>query len=79
MLNRTKLYEKYKKSDIFNISSIDLNKTQIRTSIPYLSSTIDSKNPILGIEKPKKNAKKILIRKKNINKSKKIFVKASPK
>ena len=64
MLNRTKLYEKYKKSDIFNISSIDLNKTQIRTSIPYLSSTFDSKNPILGIEKPKKNAKKILINQK---------------
>ena len=64
MLNRTKLYEKYKKSDIFNISNIDLNKTQIRTTIPYLSSTFDSKNPILGIEKPKKNQKKILINQK---------------
>ena len=64
MLNRTKLYEKYKKSDIFNISSIDLNKTQIRANIPYLSSTFDSKNPILGIEKPKKNQKKILINQK---------------
>jgi len=65
MLNRTKLYEKYKKSDIFNISSIDLNKTQIRATIPYLSTTFDSSNPILGIEKPKKNQKKkILINQK---------------
>ena len=64
MLNRTKLYEKYKKSDIFNISSIDLNKTQIGAKIPYLSSTFDSSNPILGIEKPKKNQKKILINQK---------------
>jgi hypothetical protein len=74
MLNRTKLYEKYKKSDIFNISSIDLNKTQIRATIPYLSTTFDSSNPILGIEKPKKNQKK-----KNINKPKKICVKTSCK
>ena len=64
MLNRTKLYEKYKKSDIFNISNIDLNKTQLRTSIPYLSTTFDSKNPILGIEKQKKNPKKIFINQK---------------
>ena len=62
---RAKLYEKYRKSDIFNTSSsIDNNKTQIRVTIPYLNSTFDSKNPILGTDKPKKNQKKIIINQK---------------
>ena len=59
MSMRAKLYEKYRKSDIFNLSSsIDNNKTPIRVTIPYLNNTFDSKNPILGIEKPKKTQKK---------------------
>ena len=65
MSMRAKLYEKYRKSDIFNLSSsIDNNKTSIRVTIPYLNNTFDSKNPILGIEKPKKTQKKILINNK---------------
>ena len=65
MSMRAKLYEKYRKSDIFNLSSsIDNNQTSIRVTIPYLNNTFDSKNPILGIEKPKKTQKKILINNK---------------
>jgi len=46
MSQRAKLIEKYRKSDIFNFSTIDFNKTQKITHIPYLNNTFDSKNPI---------------------------------
>ena len=59
MSQRAKLFEKYRKSDIFNFSNIDLNKTQKLTHIPYLNNTFNSRNPITSKENPIINQKKM--------------------
>ena len=58
MSQRAKLFEKYRKSDIFNFSAIDFNKTQRITHIPYLNTTFDSKNPITNKDNSIINQKK---------------------
>ena len=41
MNQREKIYEKYKKSDIFNLSSTDYTPAKRISHIPYLSNTLD--------------------------------------
>ena len=59
MSQRSKLFERYRKSDIFNLTSTDLNQTQKITHIPYLN-TFDSSNPITGKGKAEISEKKLM-------------------
>ena len=57
MSRRAKLIEKYRKSDIFNLSSTELNPKKNISYIPYLSNKTDS----LKAKMNKENQKKLLI------------------
>ena len=64
MSQRAKLFEKYRKSDIFNLSSTDVNPVQKITHIPYSSNTIDHLNETKNEEKQIINQKKLIINKR---------------
>ena len=62
MSKRTKLIEKYRKSDIFNLSSQDIKPERNTTYVPYLSNTTDA----FKEKTNKDNKKKLLIPHKKI-------------
>ena len=64
MSRRAELFEKYRKSDIFNLSSAELNPVQNISHLPYKSELIDSSNPTQERKKIITNMKKGFINQK---------------
>ena len=64
MSQRAKLYEKYKKSDIFNLSTNDYIPVRRMRHIPYLSNNLDSSYTTKNKEKPIINQKNAIINKR---------------